>query len=129
MEQLKHWLAQQDEERTVEPHRSWGKAFHYLVGHWATLTRFLAVPGAPLENNTAERALQLAIRQRTNSLFDATDSSAVIASRRTSLLATCRQAGVHALESLGALQEHRTAVLRAPAAWLPWHDHTPLAPP
>ncbi len=31
-----------------------GKALAYLVGHWETLTRFLSVPGAPLDNNTAE---------------------------------------------------------------------------
>jgi hypothetical protein len=27
-----------------------GKAIAYLLGHWETLTRFLTVPGAPLEN-------------------------------------------------------------------------------
>src|SRR5215813_12369175 len=63
MDQLKHWLEQQFEERTVEPNSSLGKAFHYLLGHWRNLTRFLDVPGAPLDNNIAERALKLAIRQ------------------------------------------------------------------
>jgi hypothetical protein len=129
MDRLKHWLEQQFEERTVEPNSSLGKAFHYLLGHWATLTRFLDVPGAPLENNTAERALKLAIRQRKNSLFYATDYSAYIASMLTSLIATCLQAGVNALEYLVALQEHRRAVFGDPSAWLPWNYHTNLAPP
>src|SRR5215510_2429246 len=40
MDQLKHWLEQQFEERTVEPNSSLGKAFHYLLGHWLNLTRF-----------------------------------------------------------------------------------------
>jgi transposase len=40
MDRLKHWLEQQFEERTVEPNSSLGKAFHYLLGHWTTLTRF-----------------------------------------------------------------------------------------
>jgi hypothetical protein len=40
MDRLKHWLAQQFEERTVEPNSSLGKAFHYLLGHWTNLTRF-----------------------------------------------------------------------------------------
>jgi transposase len=87
------------------------------------------VPGAPLENNTAERALKLAIRQRKNSLFYATDYSAYIASMLTSLIATCLQAGVNALEYLVALQEHRRAVFGDPSAWLPWNYHTNLAPP
>jgi transposase len=84
------------------------------------------VPGAPLENNTAERALKLAIRQRKNSLFYKTDYSAYIASMLTSLIATCLQAGVNALDYLVALQEHRAAVFHDPAAWLPWNYHTNL---
>ena len=120
--------AKQFAERAVEPNSSLGKAFRYMLGHWVNLTRFLEVPGAPLENNTAERALKLAIRQRKNSLFYATDYSAFIASMLTSLIATCRYAGVNALEYLVALQEHRAAVFRDPAAWLPWHYHTHLVP-
>jgi transposase len=128
MDQLQHWIEQQFAERTVEPNSSLGKAFQYLLTHWQTLTRFLEVPGAPLENNTAERALKLAIRQRKNSLFYATDYSAYIASMLTSLIATCLHARVNALDYLVALQEHRSAVFRAPAAWLPWNYHFQLAP-
>ena len=129
MDRLKYWLNAQFTERTVEPNSSLGKAFQYLLTHWQTLTRFLEVPGAPLENNMAERALKLAIRQRKNSLFYATDYSAYIASMLTSLIATCLQAGVNALEYLVALQEHRAAVFGDPAAWLPWNYHANLAPP
>ena len=128
MAQLKHWLDAQLTERTVEPNSSLGKAFQYLLTHWQTLTRFLEVPGAPLENNRAERALKLAIRQRKNSLFYKTDYSAYIASMLTSLIATCLHAGVNALDYLVALQEHRAAVFGDPAAWLPWNYHTNLAP-
>jgi transposase len=131
MDRLKHWLAQQFEERTVEPNSSLGKAFHYLLGHWVNLTRFLEVPGAPLDNNTAERALKLAIRQRKNSLFYATDYSAYIASMLTSLIATCLHAGVNAMEYLVALQEHRAAVFVGPsglaAMELPHQPGTTLA--
>src|SRR5215831_11279518 len=129
MEALKSWLDQQFEERNVEPNSSLGKACAYLLNHWQTLTRFLQVEQAPLENNIVERALKLAIRQRKNSLFYATDYSAFIASMLTSLIATCLHAGVNALEYLVALQEHRAAVFGDPAAWLPWNYHTNLAPP
>jgi hypothetical protein len=129
MEALKSWLEQQFEERHVEPNSSLGKACAYLLNHWQTLTRFLQVEQAPLENNIVERALKLAIRQRKNSLFYATDYSAFIASMLTSLIATCLHAGVNALEYLVALQEHRAAVFRDPAAWLPWNYHMHLAPP
>ena len=51
MEGLKQWLAKQVDERLVEPNSSLGKAIAYLVGHWDTLTRFLSVPGAPLDTD------------------------------------------------------------------------------
>jgi transposase len=126
---LKRWLEQQFEDRLVEPNGSLGKAMSYMLSHWDTLTRFLQVEDAPLENNLVERALKLFIRQRKNSLFFATEHSASIASVLTSLLATCLQAGVNALEYLVALQEHRTAVFADPALWLPWNYHATLVPP
>jgi transposase len=125
---LKDWLEQQTEERLVEPNSSLGKAIAYLLGHWPTLTQFLKEPGAPLDNNVAERALKLCIRQRKNSLFYATEHSAYIASLLTSVIATCLHAGVNALEYLVALQEHRQEVFANPSAWLPWNYLAALVP-
>jgi len=125
---LKTWLEEQTAQRLVEPNSSLGKAIAYLLGHWETLTRFLTEPGAPLDNNTAERALKLCIRQRKNSLFYATEHSAYIASLLTSVIATCMQAGVNALEYLVAVQEHRQEVFAQPDAWLPWNYPAALVP-
>jgi len=120
MDGLKRWLATQMDEHLVEPNSALGKAMGYMQSHWATLTRFLSVPGAPLDNNLAERVLKLFIRQRNNSLFYKSTHSAYIASVLTSLIATCVYAGVNVLEYLVALQEHRSEVFADPAAWLPW---------
>jgi hypothetical protein len=125
---LKTWLEQQTAERLVEPNSSLGKAITYMLEHWATLTQCLKEPGAPLDNNVAERALKLCIRQRKNSLFYATEHSATIASILTSVLATCVQAGVNALDYLVAVQEHRQEVFAHPSAWLPWNYQTALVP-
>jgi transposase len=125
---LKAWLEQQGLERTVEPNSSLGQAITYLLKHWEPLTRFLTVPGAPLDNNVAERALKLCIRQRKNSLFYATEHSAYIASLLTSVIATCLQAGVNALDYLVAVQAHRQAVFTNPGAWLPWNYPAALVP-
>jgi hypothetical protein len=124
---LKAWLEHQTEQRLVEPNSSLGKAIAYMLDHWTTLTRCLKEPGAPLDNNTAERALKLAIRQRKNSLFYATEHSAYIASVLTSVIATCVQAGVNALDYLVAVQEHRQEVFANPSAWLPWNYQVALA--
>jgi transposase len=117
---LKQWLDTQSDAHLVEPNSALGKAIGYMQRHWVPLTRFLSVPGAPLDNNLAERALKLFIRQRKNSLFYKSEHSAYIASILTSLIATCLYAGVNAVEYLVALQEHRTEVWADPAAWLPW---------
>jgi transposase len=120
MDGLKRWLARQMADHLVEPNSALGKALVYMQKHWETLTQFLSVPGAPLDNNLAERALKLFIRQRNNSLFYKSTHSAYIASVLTSLIATCIYAGVNAVEYLVALQEHRGEVFADPAAWLPW---------
>ena len=104
MDGLKRWLAQQMDDHLVEPNSSLGKAIFYMQDHWETLTRFLWVPGAPLDNNLVERALKLFIRQRKNSLFYATEYSAYIASVLTSLIATCLHAGVNALAAILILE-------------------------
>ena len=129
MDGLKRWLDQQLDDRLVEPNSALGKALAYMQGHWETLTRFLSVVGAPLDNNLVERALKLFIRQRKNSLFYATEHSAYIASVLTSLIATCMQAGVNALDYLVALQEHRREVFADPGAWLPWNYQATRSPP
>ena len=129
MDKLKKWLDKQMDDRLVEPNSSLGKAIAYMHTHWETLTRFLSVVGAPLDNNVVERALKLFIRQRKNSLFYKTAYSAYIASVLTSLIATCIYAGVNALDYLVALQEHRAAVFAKPEAWLPWTYQGSLAPP
>jgi hypothetical protein len=100
-----------------------------MLGHWDTLTRVVKEPGAPLDNNTAERALKLAIRQRKTSLFYATEHSAYIASVLTRVIATCVQAGVNALDYLVAVQAHRQEVFANPGAWLPWNYLTAAQPP
>jgi len=128
MTRLRQWLEHQREHRLVEPNSSVGKAIAYLLDHWETLTRFLHHPGAPIDNNLAERALKLAIRQRKNSLFYATEHSAYIASILTSVIATCVQAGVNALDYLVAVQEHRQEVCAHPGAWLPWNYEAALVP-
>jgi transposase len=126
---LKTWMEKQFQEREVEPNSSLGKAFTYMLSHWQTLTQFLRIPGAPLDNNTAERALKLIIRQRKNSLFYHNDFSAYVASLLTSLIATCIQAGVNAMDYFVALQDNRSAVFANPADWLPWTFQATLALP
>ena len=69
MTRLHNWLKRQFEERLVEPNSALGEAISYMLNHWEKLTRFLHVPGAPLDSNICERALKKAILHRKNALF------------------------------------------------------------
>ncbi len=129
MDALKRWRDQQGADRLVDPNSALGKAIASMQGHWETRTRFLSIAGAPLDNNLVERAVKLFIRQRKNALFSKSEPSASSASVLTSLIATCLSAGGKALDSLVALQAHRSAVFTAPEAWLPWTYHASRAPP
>ena len=93
MGDLKTWMEQQLEERLVEPNSRLGGAFDYLLKRWKALTRFLHIPGAPLDNNTAERALKIILRYRKNSLFYKNEHGAYVGDVLTSLIETCRLNG------------------------------------
>jgi len=121
MKDLKAWIEKQFEDRLVEPNSRLGGAFDYLLKRWKALTRFLEIPGAPLDNNTAERALKMILRYRKNSLFYKNEHGAYVGDVLTSLIETCRLAGANPLEYLSALMENRSAVFADPAAWLPWN--------
>jgi transposase len=120
MGELKTWMEQQLQERLVEPNSRLGGAFDYLLKRWAALTRFLHIPGVPLDNNTAERALKIILRYRKNSLFYKNAHGAYVGDVLTSLIETCRLNGINPLDYLRALMENRSAVLADPGAWLPW---------
>jgi transposase len=87
--QLKGWLNAQFDERKVEPNSGLGVAITYLLKHWDPLTLFLKQPGAPLDNNIAERGLKKAILHRKNSLFYKTRNGARMGDLFMSLIHTC----------------------------------------
>jgi hypothetical protein len=127
MENLKAWMEQQLEDKQVEPNSRLGGAFDYLLKRWESLTRFLVVPGAPLDNNAAEQALKLILRYRKNSLFYKNAHGAYVGDTLISLMETCRLAKANPLDYLSALMENRSAVFADPTAWLPWNYRETLA--
>lgn len=127
MEELKAWLDQHIEQKTVEPNSSLGDAIYYMFNHWENLTAFLRIPGAPLDNNICERALKKAILHRKNSLFFKSERGAAVADMFMSLIYTCEQAGASPFDYLKALQDHTEQVEANPSEWMPWNFSTPSA--
>jgi transposase len=120
MTKLHDWLTTQLDDRLIEPNSGLGDAITYFMTHWAKLTRFLEVAGAPLHNNICERALKRAILHRKNALFYKTSNGARVGDLFMSLIHTCDLNRVNAFDYLTALQRHADAVARSPASWLPW---------
>lgn len=120
MAALESWMQQQFDERRVEPNSGLGEAIRYMQKHWAKLTRFLQVAGAPIDNNICERALKRAILHRKNAMFYRTLNGARVGDIFMSLIHTAELNDVEPFDYLVALQRHAAALLLDPAAWMPW---------
>ena len=124
---LEAWLRQQLDDHLVEPNSGLGTAITFMLKHWAKLTLFLRVPGAPLDNNICERALKKAILHRKNALFYKTLNGARVGDVFMSLIHTAELNGIAPFAYLVALQRHHQEVARDPRAWLPWTYEATLA--
>jgi hypothetical protein len=121
MTALHDWMKAQFTERHVEPNSTLGKAITYMLKHWQGLTLFLRQPGAPLDNNTCERALKKAVLNRKNAYFYRTQYGAEVGDLYMSLIHTCERAKTSAFEYMRALMANPGAVAKAPADWMPWN--------
>jgi hypothetical protein len=121
MDELASWLAEQFEQRKVEPNSSLGEAISYMLKHWDKLTLFLRQPGAPLDNNICERALKKAILHRKNAYFYKTQNGARVGDLFMSLIHTCELNGVNPFDYLTELQKHVTELSSQPHRWMPWN--------
>ncbi len=121
MEELKHWMTQQQDDKQVEPNSGLGEAIAYMLRHWEKLTLFLRQPGAPLDNNICERALKKAILHRKNAYFYKTANGARVGDLFMSLIHTCELNKANPFEYLTEVQKHADAVASCPADWMPWN--------
>ena len=124
---LEQWLARQFDEKLVEPNSGLGEAIGYMRKHWSKLTLFLRVPGTPLDNNIAERALKKAILHRKNALFYKTLNGARVGDTFMSLIHTTELSDGDPFDYLVALLRNQKAVAKDPAAWMPWNYRDALS--
>ena len=126
MAALEQWMQRQFDERLIEPNSALGAAILYMQKRWSELTLFLRVEGAPLDNNTSERALKKAILHRKNALFYRTLAGAHVGDVFMSLIHTAELNDVAPFEYLVALQRNAAALAANPAAWMPWNYQAAL---
>ncbi len=121
MDELQCWMHEQIDHKLVEPNSSLGKAISYMTKRWDRLTLFLREPGAPLDNNIAERALKKAILHRKNALFYKTENGARVGDLFMSLIHSAELAGANPFDYLTALLQHTADARRDPGQWMPWN--------
>jgi transposase len=121
MEDLRLWMVEQFGEKKVEPNSGLGEAILYTQKRWDRLTRFLEVPGTPLDNNAAERVLKKAILSRKNSYFYKTSRGAHVGDVFMSLIHTAELAKANPFDYLTELQKHAAEVKSNPSQWMPWN--------
>lgn len=127
MADLEAWIKKQFDDKLIEPNSGMGKALKYITNHWDKLTAFLHIPGAPLDNNRAERAIKRAIVHRKNSLFYRSQRGAEVGDLFMMLIYTAELNEQNPHHYLTALLEHERAVAEDPADWLPWSYRDTLA--
>jgi hypothetical protein len=127
MEELKKWMDERMDQKMVEPNSGLGQAIEYMRNRWDRLTRFLSVPGAPLDNNIVERALKTAILHRKNSMSFKTLHGAKVGDVFMSLIHTCALGGINPFDYLMALHRNAEAATAAPSQWFPWNFQQALA--
>ncbi len=128
MEDLRHWMAEQLEEKKVEPNSGLGDAILYTQKRWDRLTRFLQVPGVPLDNNAAERILKKAILSRKNSYFYKTARGAHVGDMFMSLIHTAELVNSNPFDYLTELQKHAKELRNNPSKWMPWNYRENIDP-
>src|SRR3990170_1194761 len=127
MEEIRSRMTAELEEKRIEPNSDLGHAFNYFLKRWPKFTLFLRQPGAPLDNNIAERALKMAIRNRNNSLFYRSERGAHVGDVFMTLIHTAELHRENPFEYLTALQRNYKAVAEKPADWMPWNYRKTLA--
>jgi hypothetical protein len=92
-----------------------------MLKRWDKLTFFLRRAGVPLDNNTCERVLKMAIRHRRNSLFYRSERGAEIGDMFMSLIHTAERRNPlrlpdrhAALRESGCRQSRRLAAVDLP---------------
>ena len=121
MEEIRKQMSAELEENRIEPNCDMGRAFNYFLKRWEKFTLFLRKPCAPLDNNIAERALKMTIRNRKNSLFYRSQRGAHVGDVFMTLIHTAELHNQNPFEYLTALQRNDKALAQKPADWMPWN--------
>jgi transposase len=121
LKQIKSLL--QTQQARVLPKSGMGAAIGYALGQWDDLLRYVDIPDAQIDNNSAERSIRGVAIGRKNWLFVGHPNAGPKAAIILSLVETCRRLGAEPFEylkdvisKLSKNPDHADAL--TPRAWL-----------
>lgn len=120
MEKIKQLCASKLQDRSVEPRSPLWEPVTFFVNQWARLSKFLEVPGVPLDTNLVEQDLIIPVRYLAGSFNYKTINGAEVGDAAMSLTATSRACNVEPVKYLQYCLAHHQDLKTHPEKYLPW---------
>jgi transposase len=120
MEKIKQLCSEKIENRLLEPRSPLWKPVHFVINQWQRLTKFLEVPGVPLDTNLVEQELITAVRYLAASFNYQTSNGSKAGDAAMSLIATARANDVEPVAYLAYCLENHADLEQHPEKYLPW---------
>jgi len=120
MDKIKKMCEEKVTSRLVEPRSPLWEGVHFFITQWPRLTKFLEVPGVPLDTNVCEQSLIAPVRYLAVSYNYHTEKGAEVGDQGMSLVATARANGVEPVAWLTDCLENHENLAKNPEKYFPW---------
>ena len=107
-------------DRRAEPRTPLYEAVHFFLNQWPRLTKFLEVPGMPLDTNLCEQTLIAIVRYLASCFNYHTEKGAEVGDGGMSLVATARANDVEPWTWLADCLKNHIDLAKNPEQWFPW---------
>lgn len=120
MEKIKRMCSDKVQNRLVEPTSDLWQPVNIIINQWPKLTKFLEIPGVPLDTNLVEQDLIIPLRYLGASLNYHSVNGADTGDGAMSLTATAKAGDVEPVGYLAHCLEHQQDLKQHPEKYLPW---------
>lgn len=120
MDEIKAMCEEKVKSRLVEPRSSLWEPVSFFINQWPRLTKFLEVPGMPLDTNLCEQSLIAPVRYLAASFNYHTKKGAEVGDQAMSLVATGRANGAEPVAWLTDCLANHVDLAKHPEKYFPW---------
>jgi transposase len=128
MEKIKAMCEQKVNDRLIDPRSPLWEAVHFFIHQYLLLTKFLEVPGMPLDTNLCEQTTIAVVRYLGVSFNYQTKNGAEVGDGAMSLVATARASGVEPVAWLAHCLENHRDLADHPEKYFPWACREHISP-